>query len=462
MTDATTARQSGRRTFLGQFDEGEQASNRYTEAALEKHKAEGLELAVRARWVAMAMIAVFLVFVNPQWEVVYYHVILALIALNGWFMRRVGRVGQSRPELVLIFIDLALMTIGMVLPNPLSDSDMPVAMQYRFENFLYFFVILAAGTLAYSWRTVLAIGTWTGGMWAVGLALAWWFSKPVPGLSEAAHQAFDGYPQVQALLDPNDFNVKLRIQEIVVFLIVAVTLGLSVRRFNALLMNNAALERERANLSRYFSPNVVDELSQNDEPLKQVRTQNVAVLFIDIVDFTSFSADRRPEEVIEVLRGFHARMETEIFRFDGTLDKYLGDGLMATFGTPLAGDRDATHALECALSMVKAMERWNTERRRAGEPEICAGIGLHFGQAVLGDIGANRLEFAVIGNTVNISSRLEALTRVLDARIVISDEMYRQVRRESGGHAEILDGFQHLPEQQIRGINRKMEVWTLK
>lgn len=435
--------------------------SKYTEAALLRHKREGMELAVRARWVAMAVIAVFMVFVIPGWEVLYYHAILALLSLNGWLIQRVGRVGQSRAELTLIFADLAIMTLGMVLPNPLGDNSLPLAMQYRYDNFIYFFVILAAGTLAFSWRTVIAIGTWTAAMWTVALIAVWWLAPPFPELTAATEQAFADAPQLISTLDPNGLQVRVRIQEIVVFLIVAVTLGVSARRFDRLLVDNAALERERANLSRYFSPNVVDELSQNDEPLKQVRRQEIGVLFVDIINFTRFTADRDPYHVIEALRGFHGRMEAEVFHHSGTLDKYLGDGLMATFGTPLAGETDATNALDCARAMIRVMDEWNLERRRMGEPPIRAGIGVHYGTAVLGDIGASRLEFAVIGTAVNVASRLEALSRPHSARLVISDALRARVLAETGSEDGRLAGFTRHPDQAVRGIAETMTIWTL-
>ena len=101
-------------------------------------------------------------------------------------------------------------------------------------------------------------------------------------------------------------------------------------------------------------------------------------------------------------------MEEAVFAHGGTLDKYLGDGLMATFGTPFASERDALNALDCARAMMDSVARWNETRAARGEPPIRASVGLHYGPAVLGDIGANRLEFAVIGNTVNVASRIEA------------------------------------------------------
>ncbi len=435
--------------------------NKYTEAAMQRHKQEGLELAVRARWIAMALTGVLLIFLNPQWEVLWYHFILLLICANGWLIRRAGRVGQSRTELLLIFVDLLIMTLGMIVPNPFSDDVRPLAMQYRFDNFQYFFIILAAGTLAYSWRTVVAIGSWTALIWTAGWIIAWWVATPIPGISQKVAAALQGYPDVAELLDPNSFDIPQRIQQVIVFVMVAVTLGVSMRRLNRLLMSNAGLERERANLSRYFSPNVVDELSQNDEPLKQVRKADIAVLFIDIVGFTKFAAGRDPYEVIEVLRGFHARMEAEVFRHHGTLDKYLGDGLMATFGTPVATPLDASNALGCARAMVGVIDDWNQERLHAREHDIHVGIGVHFGSVVLGDIGANRLEFAVIGDAVNVSAKLEAMTRDFQARIVVSDALREQALRENPNVGALMDGFQKRQGQTVRGVETPMDIWVL-
>ncbi len=431
----------------------------YTEQVLERHKREGLFLAVRARWVAMGVVAILMLFVVPWPEVIFYEFILLIIAFNGWLMLRVGKVGLSRAELVLIFLDLTVMTLGMVLPNPFSDHAWPQAMQYQFGNFKYFFILLAAGTLAYSWRTVVVIGTWTAGLWTFALVVGWWFADPMPEISQAAQDAYPNSP-LGFLMDPTQFHFKMRVQEVVVFLLVAITLAVSVRRFNRLLRSNAALERERTNLSRYFSPNVVEELSKNDEPLKQIRNHEIAVLFVDIVHFTEFASTRAPEEVIETLREFHGLMEGAVFAHNGTLDKYLGDGLMATFGTPEPTKQDAINALNCVHAMMEALDAWNDDRTRRNLQPLRVGFGAHYGPAVLADIGANRLEFAVVGNTVNVASRLEALTRGLNARLVISDGMRQEVVDE-GGHA-CLAGLRRFEEQDIRGVEQKLTVWAFE
>ena len=434
----------------------EAAANRFTETALERHKREGLELAVRARWVTLGVVAIMLPFLNPRLEVIYYEVLLLALAGVGWLQRRVGRVGRSQAELNVLALDLLLMVIVLVFPNPFSADDLPTAFIYRFDNFNYLYVILAVGTLSYSWRTIVAVGTWTTSLWLIAAGLIWWFGVTDPALTDATRAAFRDHPIYTPMLDPNAIQFDLRIQQVVVFLLVAGTLALTVRRFNRLLLSNASLERERENLSRYFSPNVVEELSRNDEPLKQIRSHDVAVIFVDIQGFTRYASTRSPEEVIGTLREFHSLMERAVFAQAGTLDKYLGDGLMATFGTPFPAPDDVRRAYHCARRMVDLAEEWRTTREAAGQEPLRVSVGLHFGPVVVGDIGANRLEFAVIGNTVNLAARLEALTRPLQARLVISDAVHRRLPQEETFDMERIDG------QAIRGSDEHLTVWTLR
>ena len=434
---------------------------KFAEAALAGSKREGLLLAVRARWVALAVTAVTLPIINPNWEVIYYVVMLGLFALIGWAQLKIGKTtGRSRPELLLMFCDLALLTFLSVVPNPWSTVNWPLAMQFRFDSFLYFFVFLATATLAYSWRTVVAMGVWTSALWVI--AVTWVYLQPEThaALSERVRAAVGSDIRLFEIIDPAAIGFGARFQQITVFLIVAMTLALAARRSNALLISHAGIERERTNLARYFSPNVVEELSGNDEPLKQVRTQDVAVLFADIVGFTAYADGRSPTEVIGTLRYFHERMEREVFRHQGTLDKYLGDGLMATFGTPFTSDSDAGNALRCAQAMIVSMDELNLERKNRGEPPIQLSLGLHYGQVVLGDIGLNRLEFAVIGTTVNAASRLESLTREFGCALVASNDLVQRARAETGSSNADFTHLVEKPACTVRGIEQPVAIWT--
>lgn len=459
MTDQATG---GWRDFLEGFTPSQAPDlpqDDFARASLERHKRQGMLLAVRARWVALGVIAIMLPIVNFRFEMLFYEAILLLFALIGWAQLRAARMERSRVEVLLLLADLVLLTVAIIVPNPLAPFDWPLEMQYRFHSHQYFFIFLAFGTLAYSWRTVRGYAVMAALIWGAGLLVVWLFQDEARSLTALIYGVLPDDPRMAEVLDPQNIRFDIRIQEMVIFFLVAMMLSLTVRRFGDLVLDHAGLERERTNLARYFSPNVVEELSHNDEPLKQVRTQDVAVLFVDIVGFTAFAADKSPEEVIQTLRAFHKRMEAEVFRHHGTLDKYLGDGLMATFGTPSASDHDATNAFACAKAMADVMARWNEERDAGGEAPIAASFGLHFGPAVLGDLGGdNRLEFAVIGNTVNVASRVEALTRSLGVQITITSDMADKVRAETLD-ADIVADFECFEGCEIRGVDGKMTIY---
>ena len=223
------------------------------------------------------------------------------------------------------------------------------------------------------------------------------------------------------------------------------------------------LERARANLARYMAPGMVDLLAAMDEPFGPARQQSVAVMFADIVGFTRIAAEQPPEQVFALLRGFHARAAGAVFANHGTLDKFTGDGMMATFGTPSQGPRDASNALACARALLRSIRDWNQARLDAGDTPVEVAVGLHHGPVLLGNIGdERRLEFAVIGDTVNVASRLEALARPLAAGIVASGDLVDMAQREGGAETEAtLEGLEPREPQPIRGRGRPVPVWIL-
>jgi adenylate cyclase len=188
----------------------------------------------------------------------------------------------------------------------------------------------------------------------------------------------------------------------------------------------------------------------------------VAILFADIVGFTRLCEAMPPENVMALLREYHARLEAQVFHFAGTLDKFIGDAVMASFGAPRPGMQDATHSFLCARAMLQSIAAWNQERAAMGQEAIHIGIGLHDGPAVMGDVGSERCAaFAVIGDTTNTTSRLQSLTRDLEADIVMSQALLEAIRRETPETAQALDGFQDAGWQKIRGRQNAMRVWTL-
>jgi adenylate cyclase len=426
-------------------------TNPFLLRAMEEEKREGQRIATAARMVALVVIALFLPFLNPTIEVLYYEAFVLVLMVIGWAQQRVARVGRSRAELALIFLEPALLTFIAVVPSPFDDGASPTAFNYRYETFIYFFVILASATLAYSWRTI----------WLIGLLGVVFLGQQIPALGQAARQAFAGYPDLVRVLDPNSAQVPLRVQEVIVFVLVAAMLGLRGWRSNQLLLKQADIAAERANLSRYFSPNMVNLLASGEHDPGAVRSQDIAVLFVDIVGFTSIAESGRPEEVMELLRRYHALIEEAVFDNGGTLDKYLGDGVMATFGTPQPGPHDAANALSAACRVMSGMERFNRESAERGVPALKVSAGLHFGPAIIGNIGpSRRLEFAVVGDTVNVASRLEAATRELGCSIVASDALMERAQRSPGAAPTGLPRFLRRDAVALRGRKAGMDVWT--
>jgi adenylate cyclase len=223
-----------------------------------------------------------------------------------------------------------------------------------------------------------------------------------------------------------------------------------------------AAERARNNLSRYFSPNIVELLAAQDEPLGAGRRETVAVLFADIVGFTRTAEIMAPEDVLALLREFHTRMTAQIFESGGTVDKYIGDGIVAVFGVPRASPDDAANAVSCAELMLRVLQHWNDKREEEGEARLEIGIGVNYGPVVLGDVGSEHsMSFTAIGDTVNTAARLQALTRSLKTPLVVGDAVVRAVQAWSPETAaERIRGLEDRGEHILRGRASPVRVWT--
>ncbi len=234
------------------------------------------------------------------------------------------------------------------------------------------------------------------------------------------------------------------------FFVAAITATLS-QRVVKLVGNAVAEQQRRERMHRYFSPQVIAHLDSSGDGGGAATSREATVLFADLRDFTALSERLSGDEVIALLNRFHESMVEVLFRHGGTLDKYLGDGLMAYFGAPVDDPQHPAKAVRCAQDMQAALHELNRSRSDPAAPELRMGVGIHTGSVIIGDVGAHsRREFTVIGLAVNIAARLQEMTKTLAEPIVVSQTTRARSDLE----------FARVGSVEVRGLSQPMDVFV--
>lgn len=217
----------------------------------------------------------------------------------------------------------------------------------------------------------------------------------------------------------------------------------------------AEIEKQaRTRLERYHSPSVIEEvLRGGDEGMRRLQSAEATVLFADLVGFTAFAENAPPESVAESIDAFLDLSVEAIFRAGGTLDKFIGDCVMAFFGAPVAQPDHAERAVRAAVEIQQGLAAWNARRAAEGLPGFRARVALNSGPVVVGDIGsARRVDYTVLGNTVNVAARLEAFVAEPDD-VVLGPATHR-----------LLKGAiptEPLGEFQLKGLQQKIQAYRV-
>ena len=189
--------------------------------------------------------------------------------------------------------------------------------------------------------------------------------------------------------------------------------------------------------------------------------QPATVLFVDMIGFTAFCAENYPATVIEVLRDFLALLSYEVHLHGGTVEKYLGDGLMAVFDGSSKMAKDATGAVRCALAMQEAIAAWNVKLGRCEANAIQIAIGLHSGRVIVGAVGGDsRKEIAILGDSVNIASRVEGKCRCLGTSILATAQVLEKVCAE--GASDPTSGFENFGFHELRGRSGYVHLYGVR
>ena len=210
----------------------------------------------------------------------------------------------------------------------------------------------------------------------------------------------------------------------------------------------------RSNFERYFAPNIAAEIAQQEAvvPLGGER-RPITILFSDIRGFTSMAESMGPDAIAQLLTEYFSEMVEIVFEHGGTLDKFVGDAIMALWGAPIAHADDADRALRAAVAMQRGVTRLNEQWALAGRPEIGVGIGINYGEVFAGNIGSHRrLEYTVIGDAVNVANRL--CSEAGPGEILVSEALCQVVK----DHAD----YEYLPAMALRGRTRSVQVYRVK
>lgn len=198
--------------------------------------------------------------------------------------------------------------------------------------------------------------------------------------------------------------------------------------FNEMVQGLKERDRLKETFGRYVTRQVAEHLMKSDQALGGELVP-VTVLFSDIRSFTSISENMDPRELLDFLNEYFTGMVESVLLHHGVVDKFIGDAIMAVFGAPVPEPEDPLHAIRAALAMRARLETINEDFKKRGLPEIRTGIGLHSGQVVAGNMGhSERMEYTVIGDAVNLASRLEGMTKELKCDIVVSEDLYQKVK----------------------------------
>ncbi len=206
---------------------------------------------------------------------------------------------------------------------------------------------------------------------------------------------------------------------------------------------------------RVVDPRVRDHLLAGNIDLGGSRLE-AALLFCDIRGFTSYSEHRSEDEVVTMLNEHFVEMDRAVTAHEGMINKFLGDGLLAVFGLPLEMEDPCSAAFASSLAIVAANTRLNERREARGEPPMKLGVGLHYGSVIAGNVGSpTRMEYTVIGDAVNLASRVEGLSKRLEAQIIATGAFASQLSQSARQSA----GLRSLGRVEVRGRKEPVEVW---
>ncbi|MDR2101176.1 MAG: HAMP domain-containing protein [Treponema sp.] len=228
--------------------------------------------------------------------------------------------------------------------------------------------------------------------------------------------------------------------------------------FNAVLAGKKE-QRIRQIFQKYVPRDLIDKFFAAPESMLVGDNRDLVILFSDIRGFTTISEAMPPEELVKSLNRYFSGQVDIIMNRNGIVDKYIGDAIMAFWGAPVKHDDDVPQAVLAALDMIDALEGFNRRQKELEKPEFKIGIGINYGVVTVGNIGSERkMDYTVIGDSVNLASRMEGLTKTYHQELLISETLYAALQKQAPGQFPI----RLLDTVAVKGKTRGVKIYTLK
>ena len=237
--------------------------------------------------------------------------------------------------------------------------------------------------------------------------------------------------------------------------IVMIVITMIIAYIHKFILENKSKEKVKSAMGKYMSEDVMKRVMQNIDNLGLGgKKANVTVLFADIRGFTSLSETMSAQQVSEILNEYFTEIEPIITKYNGIINKFIGDAVMAIFGEPIQDKNHASNAVRCGYEMLLKVKELQKKWIKENKPKIEIGIGINTGEVFVGNIGSeNRMEYTVIGDTVNLASRLESYNKIYKTKMLISSSTYEETK----GFIDVMK----ISDVEIRGKSHRMDIYEV-
>lgn len=372
---------------------------------------------------------------------------IQIMFVSGLFSCIAPRVGIWRPWMAYVSVTIDALVVGTYLWSSIQATGMAVAYMFALPIMMAMPLTLASNALRL--RPALQIYATV-----IFLVCTIW---PLFVFQVSDPFVFDKeqHPVVY------QFTVIPNLVRVVLLLLLSVVFILSAMRGRRLLKRAVEETTLRLNLGRYLPPELASLMGSGSiDTLKAGQRKRVTLLFLDIRGSTALQETLSPEEVVEMIGRFRNDIIAQAGAHGGIIDKFIGDGAFLVFGVPETAPDDPARAIACGKAILAAIAGWNVERRAEGLPVLGLGIGIHTGEAFVGAIGNDtRLEFTVLGDAVNVASRLEAATKDYGVQLLVSADTLTAAGLDSEQHGEC-QSWKCLGEHALRGRSTPLCLYT--